>query len=177
MLCCWVFGLQIRIQLHIHSIHSVVFARWRQYARLGLGSHESTPNGVCITFWWFCCFTTAARRLAVVFARWHQGTMYHTSVHNGASGKYDCIYYMRPWCSDGIMQTEYWSNSTTPKASAIKYSDEYLLSRNIMHFWWNNMWILTDTDVQPRRLVRISVVQGTLSLYIARPELEIDRYM
>ena len=38
-------------------------------------------------------------------------------------GKYDCIYYTRPWRRYGIMQTEYWSNSTTPNASVIKYSN------------------------------------------------------
>jgi len=38
-------------------------------------------------------------------------------------GKYDCIYYTRPWHRYGIMQTEYWSNSTTPNASVIKYSN------------------------------------------------------
>jgi len=37
-------------------------------------------------------------------------------------------YDIRPWCHYGIMQTEYWSSSTTPNASAIKYSDEYLVS-------------------------------------------------
>ena len=55
-----------------HVIYAIVFATWRQCARLCdtwfLGSHESTPNGVCITFY---CFTTAASRLSIVFARWH----------------------------------------------------------------------------------------------------------
>ena len=27
--------------------------------------------GVCITLWWFSCFTPAASRLSIVFARWH----------------------------------------------------------------------------------------------------------
>ena len=35
-------------------IYAIIFARWRPYSRLCdtwfLGSHESTPNGVCITF-------------------------------------------------------------------------------------------------------------------------------
>jgi len=56
-------------------IYTIVFATWRQCARLCdtwfLGSHESTPNGVCITLWWFNCFTTAASRLSIVFASWH----------------------------------------------------------------------------------------------------------
>jgi len=77
--CCAVtsvFGLHYSITTSgPHVIYAVVFARWRHSARLCdtwfLGSHESTPTGVCITFWRFSCFRTAVHRLSIVFARWH----------------------------------------------------------------------------------------------------------
>ena len=77
--CCAVtsvFGLHYSITTSGPLvIYAIVFARWRHCARLCdtwfLGSHESTPNGVCITFWRFSCFTTAVRKLSIVFARWH----------------------------------------------------------------------------------------------------------
>jgi len=72
---------------------------------------------------------------------------------------------------NSYLQTEYSSNSTTLNAnmsSMIKYSNEYLISRNITHFSDIKCDFSGATDVQQRRLVRISVVQGTLSLHIAR---------
>ena len=68
--CCAVtsvFGLHYSITTSgPHVIYAIIFARWCHCARLCdtwlLGSHESTPNGVCMTFRWFSCFTTAAHR-------------------------------------------------------------------------------------------------------------------
>jgi len=68
---------------------------------------------------------------------------------------------------NSYLQTEYSSNSTTlnaSKSSVIKYSNEYLISRNITHFSEIKCDFYGGTDVQQRRRVRISVVQGTFSL-------------
>ena len=141
--CCAVtavFGFHYSITTFGHHVtYAIVFARWRQYARLGLGSYESTPNGVCITLWWFSCFTTATRKLSIVFARWHHCAK-QLNHHSDAdavgcghvrrkeacliqactlvpTGKYDCICYMRHECRFmEYLQTEYSSNSTTLNA-------------------------------------------------------------
>ena len=87
--CCAVtsvFGLHYSITTSgPHVIYAIVFATWRHCARLCdtwfLGSHESTPNGVCITSWRFSCFTTAVHKLSIVFAWWHHCAppcKYHT---------------------------------------------------------------------------------------------------
>jgi len=55
-------------------------------------------------------------------------------------GEYDWMYWM--YLQLNYLQTEYSSNSTTLNASTssmIKYSNEYLISRNIAHFSEKNV--------------------------------------
>jgi len=128
-------------------------------------SHVSTPNGICITscaliyndIWASCNICNRIRQVAPVCTLWPWVLWVYTQrrLH------YFVMVQMRPWCRYRIMQTEYWSNSTTPNASAIKYSDEYLISRStclilhaVTHFrkFCEIKWILTWHRRSPKTI-------------------------